>query len=107
VGRVSSIRIYFNLAIHRDQRLHHALTAYARAQGITLARAGKDVLEAYLVLGGGGLVTGTTFHASMAEAFTDVPRDTKSPADAVSQSHGDNSQGVDGLLRLGTFGKPR
>ena len=55
MGSVASVRIYFNLATHRDQRLHQALTAYARAQGITLARAGREALEAYLVLGGGGI----------------------------------------------------
>ena len=106
MGRVASIRIYFNLATHRDQRLHQALTAYARAQGITLARAGRDALEAYLVLGGEGL-TETTSHADMAEASTDIPRAAVPTADMVSAYDGDTPHGVDGLLTMGTFGKPR
>ena len=101
MGSVASVRIYFNLATHRDQRIHQALTAYARAQGISLARAGKDVLEAYLVLGGGGL-SGTTSHTDMPEASTDVPRAAGSTADTVSPPDGDVTQGVDGLfLRVG------
>jgi len=104
VGPVASVRIYFNLATHRDQRLHQALTAYARAQGITLARAGRDALEAYLVLGGGG-PTGTTSPADMTEASTDIPRAAVPAADTVSAYDGNTPHGVDGLLTMGTFRK--
>jgi len=109
VGSVASVRIYFNLATHRDQRLHQALTAYARAQRITLARAGKDVLEAYLVLGGGGPIAGTASHASMVAGSTDGHRTSRATVEEASTSpdDGGTTHGVDGLLDMGTFGGSR
>ena len=109
VGHVASIRIYFILAAHRDQRLHQALTAYARAQGITLARAARDALEAYLVLGGTAPMPGTASHVHIAETSNDEHRATRVPAKVASSPREDGGTvpGIDGLLSMGTFGKSR